>query len=128
MQNLLATGGQLHTKWYLSGRPVACKLHPRGASHMQHELNRRNLPATGGHTDTICLRLAANYLDVMGCTAVLWIRIRTDPELFAGSGSGSGLNSFGSGSDQYLTFPVKKSYFLNQMHKKSEYLAHIQYI
>jgi hypothetical protein len=28
---------------------------------MQHELNRRNLPATGGHTDTICLRLAANY-------------------------------------------------------------------
>ncbi len=49
-----------------------------------------------------------------------------DPELFAGSGSG--INSFGSGSYQYLTFPVKKSHFLNQMHKKSEYLAHIQYI
>ncbi len=71
------------------------------------------------------LALAALVLE-----AVLWIRIRirTDPELFAGSGSGSGINSFGSGSDQYLTFPVKKSYFLNQMHKKSEYLAHIQYI
>ncbi len=49
-----------------------------------------------------------------------------DPELFAGSGSG--INSFGSGSGQYLTFPVKKSHFLNQMHKKLEYLAHIQYI
>ncbi len=57
----------------------------------------------------------------------IWIRIRSDPGLFvgSGSGSGSGINHFGSGSDLYPTFHVKKSHFLNQMHKKSEYLAHI---
>ncbi len=32
--------------------------------------------------------------------SVLWIRIRSDPELFAGSGLGSGKNHFGSGSGQ----------------------------
>ena len=31
---------------------------------------------------------------------VLWIRIRSDPELFLGSGSGSGIICFGSGSGQ----------------------------
>ncbi len=30
---------------------------------------------------------------------LLWIRIRSDPELFAGSGSG--INNFGSGSGQH---------------------------
>jgi hypothetical protein len=36
---------------------------------------------------------------VLYLTAVLWIRIQSDPELFAGSGSGvgSGINHFGSG-------------------------------
>ncbi len=51
--------------------------------------------------------------------AVLWIRIRirirSDPELFAGSGLGSGINHFGSESGQsgsgmnlILNFSVKK--------------------
>jgi hypothetical protein len=31
---------------------------------------------------------------------VLWIRIRSDPKLVAGSGLGSGINNFGSGSGQ----------------------------
>jgi hypothetical protein len=33
-------------------------------------------------------------------SAVLWIRIRSDPGLFAGSGLGSRINHFGSGSGQ----------------------------
>jgi hypothetical protein len=56
--------------------------------------------------------------------AVLWIRIRSDPELFAGSGVGSGINHFGSGSGQsgsgmnlIPNFSVKKEHFLNKMHK-----------
>jgi hypothetical protein len=34
-----------------------------------------------------------------------------DPELFAGSGSGSGINHFGSGSDLYPTFLLKSHIF-----------------
>jgi hypothetical protein len=47
--------------------------------------------------------------------AVLWIRIRirSDPELFAGSGMNLKPN-----------FSVKKSHFLNQIAQKLEYLAH----
>jgi hypothetical protein len=55
-----------------------------------------------------------------------------DPELFAGSELGSGINHFGSGSGQSGSgmnlkpnFSVEKSHFLNQVHKKLEYLAHI---
>ncbi len=58
--------------------------------------------------------------------AVLWIRIRSDPELFAGSGVGSGINHFGSGSGQsgsvmnfIPNFSVKKSHFLNQIAQKN---------
>ena len=32
---------------------------------------------------------------------VLWIRIRSDPKLFAGSGYGSGIFNFGSGYDKF---------------------------
>ena len=76
------------------------------------------------------------------CYAVLWIRIRSDPELFAGSGSGvgSGINHFGSGSGQsgsgmnfIPNFSVKKSHFLNQIAQKmgifSTYIyVHIKYV
>jgi hypothetical protein len=48
-----------------------------------------------------------------------------DPELFAGSGVGSGINHFGSGSGHsgsgmnlIPNFYVKKGHFLNKMHKK----------
>jgi hypothetical protein len=44
-----------------------------------------------------------------------------DPDLF--EGSGSGINSFGSGSGLIPNFSVKKPHFFNQMHKKSENLA-----
>ncbi len=61
--------------------------------------------------------------------------IRSDLELFAGSGVGSGINHFGSGSGQpgsgmnlKPNFSGKKSHFLNQMHQKLQYLAHIIYI
>jgi hypothetical protein len=53
---------------------------------------------------------------------VLWIRIRSrirsDPELFAGSGSGSGINHFGSGSGFIPNFSVNKSHFFNQIAQK----------
>jgi hypothetical protein len=49
-------------------------------------------------------------------TAVLWIRIQSDPELF--EGSGSGINSFGSGSGLIPNFSVKKSHFFNQIAQK----------
>ena len=39
--------------------------------------------------------------------SVLWIRIRSDPKLFAGSGSGSVIIKFGSGSDE-LQFLMTK--------------------
>jgi len=55
--------------------------------------------------------------------AVLWIRIRSDPELF--EGSGSGINSFGSGSDQAQfgmnfkpNFSVKINVFSTECGKK----------
>jgi hypothetical protein len=67
--------------------------------------------------------------------AVLWIRIRirSDPELFEGSGSGSGINSFGSGSFLIPNFCVKKSHFFNQIAQKignfSTYIyVHIKYV
>jgi hypothetical protein len=47
-----------------------------------------------------------------------------DPELF--EGSGSGINSFGSGSGLIPNFSVKKSHFFNQIAQKiGIYLAHI---
>ena len=46
----------------------------------------------------------------------IWIRIRSDPELFAGSGSG--INHFGSGSGLIPNFSVKKSHFFNQIAQK----------
>ena len=55
--------------------------------------------------------------------AVLWIRIRSDPELF--EGSGSEINSFGSGSDQAQfgmnlipNFSVKINVFSTECGKK----------
>jgi hypothetical protein len=54
--------------------------------------------------------------------AVLWIRIRSririrsDPELFAGSGSG--INHFGSGSGLIPNFSVKKPHFFIQIAQK----------
>jgi hypothetical protein len=48
--------------------------------------------------------------DLLIVQSVLWIRIRSDPELFVGSGLGSGINHFGSGSGMNLitNFSVKK--------------------
>jgi hypothetical protein len=66
---------------------------------------------------------------------VLWIRIRSDPELFAGSGSGvgSGINNFGSGMNFIPNFSVRESHFLNQIAQKigifSTYIyVHIKYV
>jgi hypothetical protein len=72
----------------------------------------------------------------------VWIRIRSDPELFAGSGSGigSGINHFGYGSGQsgsgmnfIPNFSVKKSDFLNQIAQKmgifsTDIYVHIKYV
>ena len=44
---------------------------------------------------------------IRGFCTVLWIRIRSDPKLFAGSGYGSGIIDFGSGSDK-LQFSLTK--------------------
>jgi hypothetical protein len=68
-----------------------------------------------------------------GDRPVLWIRIRSDPELFEGSGSGSGINSFGSGSFLIPNFCVKKSHFFNKIAQKigkfSTYIyVHIKYV
>jgi hypothetical protein len=41
------------------------------------------------------LKILIFFDQILQFTAVLWIRIRSDPELFAGSGSG--INHFGSG-------------------------------
>jgi hypothetical protein len=54
-----------------------------------------------------------------------------DPELF--EGSGSGINSFGSGSFLIPNFCVKKSHFFNQIAQKigkfSTYIyVHIKYV
>ncbi len=58
--------------------------------------------------------------------AVLWIRIRrsrirSDPKLFAGSGSGvwSGINNFGSGSGQPLSRMNLKQNFSDKIHNFS---------
>jgi hypothetical protein len=61
-----------------------------------------------------------------------------DPELFAGSGVGSGINHFGSGQsgsgmNLIPNFSVKKSHFLNQIAQKigifSTYInVHIKYV
>ncbi len=64
----------------------------------------------------------------------------SDPELFARSGVGSGINHFGSGSGQsgsgmnfIPNFSVRKSHFLNQIAQKmgifSTYIyVHIKYV
>jgi len=56
---------------------------------------------------------------------VLWIRPDPDPELFAGSGVGSGINHFGSGSGQSGSGMNFIPNFFSKLHKKWEYLAHI---
>jgi hypothetical protein len=83
---------------------------------------------------------------MLPCASVLWIRIRSririrsDPELFAGSGVGSGINHFRSGSGQsgsgmnfIPNFSVEKSHFLNQIAQKMEIFStyiyvHIKYV
>jgi hypothetical protein len=55
--------------------------------------------------------------------AVLWIqirsRIRSDSKLFSGSGVGSGINNFGSGSGQPLTRMNLKHNFSDKIHNFS---------
>jgi hypothetical protein len=59
------------------------------------------------------------------CKSVLWIRIRSDPKLFAGSGSqvGSEKNHFGSGSGQPLSGMNLKQNFSDKIHNFSTRLS-----
>jgi hypothetical protein len=55
--------------------------------------------------------------------AVLWIRNRSDPKLFAGSGVGSGTNHFRSGSGQPLSGMNVKQNFSDKIHNFSTRLC-----
>jgi len=53
------------------------------------------------------LSLSLSFIYESSIVPVLWIRIRSDPKLFAGSGAGSVIINFGSGSYE-LQFLVTK--------------------
>ncbi len=84
----------------LEGEPPPAKMHcaafggKRGAGE---------LTAAGGGDEELHLKQepvdpGADTSEVL--PVVSWIRIRSDPELFSGSGLGSGINHFASGSGQ----------------------------
>jgi hypothetical protein len=55
---------------YPSGRQSHANCHRVAASRMQNEKIDRNLPATGGHPGTICMRLATSRMLFLHATAI----------------------------------------------------------